>query len=120
MGWVQVSSNVTNTIGINIVGKDVTAFILNRLSTQSFRIELNDAFITPIPKKSQPKSPADLRPIALCNIVYKVMAKMIANRMKNILGEIVSENQSAFIPRRLITDHILLAAEAGHYLKSKT
>ncbi|XP_031107272.1 uncharacterized protein LOC116011962 [Ipomoea triloba] len=47
------------------------------------------------------------------------MAKMIANRMKPLLENVISESQSAFIPNRLITDNILIAAEIGHYLNRK-
>ncbi|XP_019173613.1 PREDICTED: uncharacterized protein LOC109169222 [Ipomoea nil] len=47
------------------------------------------------------------------------MAKMLANRMKTLMGDLISESQSAFIPGRLITDNILVAAEVGHYLNRK-
>ncbi|XP_019167556.1 PREDICTED: uncharacterized protein LOC109163258 [Ipomoea nil] len=60
-----------------------------------------------------------MRPIALSNVVYRIMAKMIANRMTPLMGGIISESQSAFIPGRLITDNILVAAEVGHYLHRK-
>ncbi|XP_031090896.1 uncharacterized protein LOC115995891 [Ipomoea triloba] len=62
---------------------------------------------------------SDLGPIVLCNVVYKIMAKMVANRMKPLLGDVISDSQSAFIPNRLITDNILIAAEVGHYLNRK-
>ncbi|XP_031101849.1 uncharacterized protein LOC116005749 [Ipomoea triloba] len=80
---------------------------------------LNDTNVVLIPKKTCPEMMFDLRPIALCNVVYKVMAKMVANRMKPLLGDIISESQSAFIPNRLITDNILIAAEVGHFLNRK-
>ncbi|XP_019165689.1 PREDICTED: uncharacterized protein LOC109161653 [Ipomoea nil] len=47
------------------------------------------------------------------------MAKMIVNRLKPMLGDLISESQSAFIPGRLITDNILVAAEVGHFLNRK-
>ncbi|XP_019168866.1 PREDICTED: uncharacterized protein LOC109164772 [Ipomoea nil] len=47
------------------------------------------------------------------------MAKMLANRMKPLREGVISESQSAFIPDRLITDNILLAAEVGHFLNRK-
>ncbi|XP_019175465.1 PREDICTED: uncharacterized protein LOC109170766 [Ipomoea nil] len=50
---------------------------------------------------------------------HRVMAKMLANRMKPLMEGIISESQSAFIPDRLITDNILLAAEVGHFLNRK-
>ncbi|XP_019178894.1 PREDICTED: uncharacterized protein LOC109174056 [Ipomoea nil] len=94
-------------------GCDVSAFIINCLSTSSFPEGLNNTNVVLIPKKKSPEYVTDLRPIALSNVVYRVMAKMIANRMKPLMEGLISDSQSAFIPDRLITDNILLAAEDG-------
>ncbi|XP_031105286.1 uncharacterized protein LOC116010151 [Ipomoea triloba] len=102
-----------------VVGTDVTAFVLQCLNECSFPAGLNDTNVVLIPKKNSPEKVSNLRPIALCNVVYKIMAKMIANRMKPLLGDVISDSQSAFIPNRLITDNILIAAEVGHYLNRK-
>ncbi|XP_031120802.1 uncharacterized protein LOC116024038 [Ipomoea triloba] len=103
----------------DVVGGDVSAFVIDCLNSCTFPEGLNDTNVVLIPKKSVPESVSDLRPIALCNVVYKIMAKVLANRMKHLLGNIISESQSAFIPGRLITDNILVAAEVGHYLNRK-
>ncbi|XP_019166879.1 PREDICTED: uncharacterized protein LOC109162647 [Ipomoea nil] len=103
----------------DLIGKEFTDFVLACLSQSSFPPELNDANIVLIPKKAAPELVTDLRPIALCNVVYKVMAKMIDNRMKPLLDGIVSESHSAFLPSRLISDNILIASEVGHYLRRK-
>ncbi|XP_031116377.1 uncharacterized protein LOC116020030 [Ipomoea triloba] len=102
-----------------LVGADVTSFVIKCLNDCSFPSGLNDTNVVLIPKKSHPEKVSDLRPIAVCNVVYKIMAKMIANRMKPLLGDIISESQSVFIPGRLITDNILIAAEVGHFLNRK-
>ena len=103
----------------HIVGGDVTAACLHFIDNCEFPNELNATAIVLIPKKSKPECLADLRPIALCNVLYKIVAKMLANRMKAVLSSIISENQSAFVPGRAITDNILISAEIMHYLKRK-
>jgi hypothetical protein len=77
---------------------------------------VNDATIVLIPKVDQPKKVTDFRPISLCDVIYKVVAKCLVNRMRPFLDEIVSPNQSAFVPDRLIIDNGLLAFECFHYI----
>ena len=62
---------------------------------------------------------AQFRPISLCNVVYKVISKMLSSRLKVILHDIISHHQSAFVPGRLIIDTILLAYECIHKMKKK-
>ncbi|CAH9113182.1 unnamed protein product [Cuscuta europaea] len=59
------------------------------------------------------------RPIALCNVVYKFFSKVLASRLKEILGSLIGENQSAFIPGKSIVDNIIVAFETQHFLKRK-
>jgi hypothetical protein len=72
-----------------------------------------------IPKMKDPKSLKELRPISLCNVLYKIISKDLAGRLKGILDEIISPNQSAFMPGRLISDNILVAYEVTHFVKNK-
>ncbi|XP_024172251.1 uncharacterized protein LOC112178325 [Rosa chinensis] len=99
-----------------IVGSDVVSAVQLFLHTGQFLGEINYTHICLIPKVKDPVSVSDLRPIALCNVLYKICSKVIANRLKKILSHIISPFQSAFIPGRLITDNTLVANEVSHFI----
>jgi hypothetical protein len=78
---------------------------------------VNETAIVLIPKIDQPESLKEFRPISLCTVLYKVISKCMVNRLRPILGEIISINQSAFVPGRLITDNALVAFECLDFIE---
>lgn len=73
--------------------------------------ELNYTHIILISKVKNPKKITEYCPISFCNVVYRIIVKRIANKFKIFLDLIISPNQSAFIPNKLITDNIILGYE---------
>ena len=101
----------------SIVGINVSNMVLNVLNFGMTLFEINRTNIALVPKTNNPQRMTDFRPISLCNVVYKLISKTIANRLKAILPHIITENQSAFTADRLITDNVLVAYEIMHFLK---
>jgi hypothetical protein len=102
-----------------VMGKEVGRFIIDILNSGSMPPQLNMTHIALIPKVKSPTCVTEFRPISLCNVVYKLISKVLANRLKKVLPHIISPSQSAFIPGRLITDNILAAYETLHTMHSR-
>ncbi|OMP11686.1 reverse transcriptase [Corchorus capsularis] len=104
---------------LGVVGDDVIMMAL-RFSNEGIPFpDINDTCIASIPKIDSPVLPKDYRPISLCNVVFKIISKALANRLRTILPELTGENQSVFVPNRVILDSAMVAFETVHIMKNK-
>ena len=79
----------------------------------------NQTTIVLIPKIDNPEKVTPFHPIGLCTVVYKVISKMLAARLKLLLPDRISATQSAFVPGRIITDNVIVAYECLHTMKKR-
>lgn len=102
------------------VKDDILRLITDFYSHSYMPNDINQTFITLIPKKNNPTVPQDYRPISLCNVAYKIVSKSLANRLKNHLPNFVSQAQSAFIAHRHISSNIIVTQEIIHSFDLKS
>ncbi|OMO80770.1 reverse transcriptase [Corchorus capsularis] len=95
----------------DVVGNLTTQSAFDFLNNGHILKELNKTLIALIPKKKDPSVVNDYRPISLCNVAYKIISRVLVNRMKEVLNEVISPFQSAFIKGRAISDNVIIAGE---------
>ena len=93
--------------------------MLSCLNSRTILNSINYTFLTLIPKVKNPETIVQFRSISLSNVIYKILSKVIVNRLKPFLNSIISEAQSAFMADRVITDNILIAFESLHHMKTQ-
>ncbi|KAL0420739.1 UNVERIFIED_CONTAM: LINE-1 reverse transcriptase [Sesamum latifolium] len=94
-----------------IVGEEVTQAILEFFLHGKLLKQVNATLLVLIPKVQAPSRVSDFRPISCCNVLYKVITKIIVQRLRPVLDNLISPSQNAFVPGRSIGDNILLAQE---------
>ncbi|KAL5565591.1 hypothetical protein UlMin_028755 [Ulmus minor] len=102
-----------------IVGDEITAACLGFANGGLSLGSINETIITLLPKIKNPTRITEFRPISLCNVLYKIISKMLANRLRMVMGTIISEEQSAFILGRLISDNAIIGFECLHAIKRR-
>eukprot|EP00253_Pinus_taeda_P017898 PITA_17898 len=102
-----------------IVKNDIWEIVEDSRRSKTILKSLNSTFIALVPKVEEANTPEKFRPMALCNVIYKIISKVIANRLKMILPGIISQEQSGYVEGRQILDNILLAQEMIHSLHSR-
>lgn len=99
----------------SVIGKDFTTAVQSFFSKGFLPKGLNSTILALIPKKDRAQEMKDYRPISCCNVLYKVISKIIVNRLKGTLPQCISYNQSAFMKDRLLVENLLLATEIVKY-----
>ncbi|XP_056855051.1 uncharacterized protein LOC130504459 [Raphanus sativus] len=100
--------------------KDDITLMVNKFLTEGIMPDgLNETNICLIPKTSTPNAMTQFRPISLCNVSYKIISKVLYQRLKKVLPGLISETQSAFVAGRQISDNIMVAQEMFHALRTK-
>ena len=94
-----------------VVERDVLAVFEEFYQHCKFEKSLNATFIALIPKKNDASNIRDFRPISLVGSLYKILAKVLANRLKVVLDKLISESQNSFVGGRQILDSVLIANE---------
>ena len=102
----------------HIIKKDLVEMVNNFLVSGVMDPRLNITNICMIPKTERPTRMRELRPISLCNVGYKIISKVLCQRLKTCLPSLISETQTAFLAGRLISDNILIAHEMFHGLRT--
>lgn len=99
------------TTNWKVIGSDMINAVTEFFASGKMLHQWNATILTLIPKKQNAVQITDFRPISCCNTVYKVIAKLLVARLKQILLDVISNTQSAFIPGRLLLENVLMATE---------
>ncbi|CAL1383213.1 unnamed protein product [Linum trigynum] len=102
----------------NVVGESVVEVVCSFFHTGRMLRSFNHTWLTLILKVDNVENMRQLRPI--CQFMYKIITKIMSQRLARFLHAIISPGQNAFICERQIVDNVLIGHELMHYLKIKT
>lgn len=82
-----------------------------------FPASINHTLLVFLPKVPCPESFKQFRPISLCTVVYKIITKVLVNRLRPMLNDLIAPFQATFIPGRQAADNIMVAQEIIHTIR---
>lgn len=103
----------------DLISPSVYKVVMDVLTGKQIPDGLNETHIVLLPKTDHPEAASHFRPIGLCNVAYKIITKMIVNRLKPHLPFLISNTQASFVSGRQITDNIVIVQEVIHTMRKK-
>ncbi|XP_072084637.1 uncharacterized protein [Arachis hypogaea] len=100
------------------LSNDVCRLVKRAFEGEPLNAAIFDTLIVLIPKVEVPSSLREFRPISLCNVIYKIVTKVLVNRFRPFLSEIIGPLQGGFIPGRGTTENIIIAQEIMHFMRN--
>lgn len=114
----MVSPHPFTKLFYDIIGRDVSKEIRSFFENGSLNQRINETHVCLIPKGLLSKNVSDYSPIALCSTHYKIISKIITGRLQPFLHGLISSSQFAFVPKRAISDNVLITHEVLYYLQT--
>ncbi|KAM1414771.1 hypothetical protein ACFX2I_006507 [Malus domestica] len=102
----------------NVAG-EINGVIEEIMNRNGNPLKINATLVVLIPKVPNPDTVSHFRPITLCNYSYKILSKIMANRIKPLLSDLISPSHNVFVAGRQIQDNIGIAYELFHFLKTR-
>lgn len=95
----------------HIIGPEVTEAVMSFFHTGKLLKEVNNTVITLVPKGKCPDILTNFRPISCCNVIYESISKILCERLRLVLPELIAENQSGFVHGRYIAHNIMICQD---------
>eukprot|EP00253_Pinus_taeda_P030826 PITA_30826 len=105
--------------GWQFLGQDILEVVEESRVKNRMWSGMNATFLTLIPKSNNSEEAQGFRPIALCNVIYKIIATLIAKILKPLLPSIISPEQTGFVEGRQILNGLVVAQEMIHSLNQQ-